>query len=200
MLYLAMRISMESGIRIGSLKKMRWSHISHNKTLSAEDQKVWCLIEVPAENTKTGRWYELSAPVVAHLDQMKKIAQPKSKSDLLFTNRKTGKPFSDRLWRDGLFEAMVEAGLARWSEGDSNNLRKIDIHSGKTLSWYSFRHTFITEGSGRGGARCVFCVRGKGHRPRPSESPRGVGRQPEGLAADGATEAAYVSRWPQVRS
>ena len=131
MLYLAMRISMESGIRIGSLRQMRWSHVSANPTLSPEDQKVWCLIEVPAENTKTGRWYELSAPVVAHLDQLKKIARPKSKSDLLFTNRKTGKPFSDRLWRDGLFEAMVEAGLAQWSEGDSNNLRKIDIHSGK---------------------------------------------------------------------
>lgn len=54
MLYLAMRISMESGIRIGSLRKMRWGHISENKTLSKEDQQIWCLVEVPAENTKTG--------------------------------------------------------------------------------------------------------------------------------------------------
>lgn len=158
MLYLAMRISMESGIRIGSLRQMRWSHVSANPTLSPEDQKVWCLIEVPAENTKTGRWYELSAPVVAHLDQLRKITQPKRNSDLLFTNRKTGKPFSDRLWRDGLFEAMVEAGLAQWSEGDSNNLRKIDIHSGKTLSWYSFRHTFITLSLERGVPLATLCA------------------------------------------
>ena len=158
MLYLAMRISMESGIRIGSLRQMRWSHVSANPTLSPEDQKVWCLIEVPAENTKTGRWYELSAPVVAHLDQLRKITQPKRNSDLLFTNRKTGKPFSERLWRDGLFEAMVEAGLAQWSEDDSNNLRKIDIYSGKTLSWYSFRHTFITLSLERGVPLATLCA------------------------------------------
>ena len=36
MLYLAMRISMGSGIRIGSLQKMRWSHISDNQTLSEQ--------------------------------------------------------------------------------------------------------------------------------------------------------------------
>ena len=40
MLYLAMRISMESGIRIGSLRKMRWQHISENKILSKEDQQI----------------------------------------------------------------------------------------------------------------------------------------------------------------
>ena len=63
MLYLAMRVSMESGIRIGSLRKMRWGHITENKTLSKEDQQIWCLVDVPAENTKTGRWYQLSAPI-----------------------------------------------------------------------------------------------------------------------------------------
>ena len=39
---------------------------------------------------------------------------------------------------------MVEAGIASWAEDDSNNQRKIDIHSGKNLTWYSFRHTHIT--------------------------------------------------------
>ena len=63
MLYLEMRISIESGIRIGSLRKMRWQHISENKILSKEDQQIWCLVEGPAENTKTGRWYQLSAPI-----------------------------------------------------------------------------------------------------------------------------------------
>ena len=38
MLYLAMRISMESGIRIGSLRQMRWDHITENKTLSKEER------------------------------------------------------------------------------------------------------------------------------------------------------------------
>ena len=39
---------------------------------------------------------------------------------------------------------MVEARIADWAEDDSNNQRKADIHSGKNLTWYSFRHTHIT--------------------------------------------------------
>ena len=140
MLYLAMMISMESGIRIGSLRKMCWSHISDNKTLSEQDQKVWCLIEVPPENTKTGRWYELSAPVVRHVERLRRITTPTKQSDLLFTNQNSRAPLSDRIWGDGLKE-LVESGLATWSDDDSNNCRKIDVATGKTLTWYSFRHT-----------------------------------------------------------
>ena len=51
---------------------------------------------------------------------------------------------SERLWKDSISEALVEARLADWSEDDSNNCRKIDIHSGKNITWYSFRHTHIT--------------------------------------------------------
>ena len=157
MLYLAMRISMESGIRIGSLRKMRWSHISANKTLSAEDQKVWCLIEVPPENTKTGRWYEVSAPVVRHLERLRRITRPQKESDLLFTNQKTEAPLSARIWGDGLKEMLVESGLATWSDDDSNNCRKIDVKSGKTLTWYSFRHTWITFALERGVPIATVC-------------------------------------------
>jgi DNA-directed RNA polymerase specialized sigma24 family protein len=105
-------IEKESGIRIGSLRKMRWSHISDNKTLAAEDQKVWCVVEVPPENTKTGRWYELSAPIVRHLERLRQITRPTKKSDLLFTNQGTGAPLSNRIWGDGLKEMLVESGLA----------------------------------------------------------------------------------------
>ena len=51
---------------------------------------------------------------------------------------------SERLWKDAISEALVEARLADWSEDDSNNCRKIDVHSGKNITWYSFRHTHIT--------------------------------------------------------
>ena len=51
---------------------------------------------------------------------------------------------SERLWKDAISEALVEARLANWSEDDSNNCRKIDVHSGKNITWYSFRHTHIT--------------------------------------------------------
>ena len=157
MLYLAMRISMESGIRIGSLRQIRWSHISENKTLSNEDRKIWCVVEVPAENTKTGRWYELSAPIMVHLERLKKITHPKHKSDHLFLNQSTGKPFSSRIWRDGLIEMLVEAGLATLAPDDSNNQRKSVVKSGKILTWYSFRHTWITFALERGVPIATVC-------------------------------------------
>ena len=60
-------------------------------------------------------------------------------------NQKLGQTFSDRIWKDSLCEMLVEAREdAEWAEGDTNNLRKINVHSGKKLSWYSFRHTYIT--------------------------------------------------------
>lgn len=156
MLYLAMRISMESGIRIGSLRQMRWSHISANTTLNDEDQKIWCLIEVPAENTKTGRHYELSAPCARHLERLKRLTKGKG-DELLFINLSNRKALSDRIWRDGLLEMLVEAGLATWAEDDNNNCRKADVKSGKTLSWYSFRHTYITLALERGVPIATVC-------------------------------------------
>ena len=157
MLYLAMRISMESGIRIGTLRQMRWSHISENKTLGPQERKTWCIVEIPSENTKTGRWHEVSATIAAFLERLKRISKPKGKSDLLFRNQSTQKPFSDRIWRDGLLEMLVETGLAEWSEDDSNNQRKAKVKSGKTLTWYSFRHTYITMALERGVPIATVC-------------------------------------------
>ncbi len=99
---------------------------------------------MPAENSKTGRRYTINAPIARHLDELRKITRFKGKTDQLFTNQKTGKVFSERIWKDSLCEMLVEAGLAKWAEEDSNNQRKIEISSGKNLTWYSFRHTYIT--------------------------------------------------------
>jgi hypothetical protein len=74
----------------------------------------------------------------------RKLTHPKSKQDLLFRNQSTGKALSDRIWRDSLQEMLVESGLTTLAEGDSNDLRKTEIASGKNLTWYSFRHTWIT--------------------------------------------------------
>jgi integrase len=123
---------------------VEWGHIRKNNTLSNTDQKTWILIDVPAENTKTGRRYTINAPVARHLEELRKLTNHKGREDLLFTNQKTGQAFSERIWKDSLCEMLVEAGLASWAEDDSNNARKIDIHSDKNLTWYSFRHTYIT--------------------------------------------------------
>ena len=157
MIYYAARISMDTGIRIGSLEKMKWCHLSDNKSWSKEDRKSWVIITVPAENTKTGRWHEVAAPVKAHFEKLRYITGGK-KDDFIFTNRSTGKPFSKRMWSTNLNEMLVESGLATWRPRDNPNAtRQIEVKSGKKFSWYSFRHTFITFALNRGVPITTVC-------------------------------------------
>ena len=52
---------------------------------------------------------------------------------------------------------LVEAGLATLAAGDSNNQRKAEIKSGKVLTWYSFRHTWINFALERGVPIATVC-------------------------------------------
>ena len=144
MLHLAMRISMDSGIRPGSLRRMKWKHIIENTTIPVTKRKSWVLIDVPAENTKTGRRDRCSAPIAKHLEKLGKISTYTKQNDFIFLNQSRGTQMSEHLWKDSISEALVEDRLADWSEDDSNNCRKIDVHSGKNITWYSFLHTHIT--------------------------------------------------------
>ena len=148
MFYWAMRIAMDSGMRIGSIKKLKWKHIDENAALPAEQKKTWCCIDVPAENTKTGIAYRCTAPIVKHLNNIRKFTKFKRPNDLVFTNQyfKEPKRWSTRLWEDYLKEVLVEARLANFTEDTrrGHGSLKIDIHSGKNLTFYSFRHTHIT--------------------------------------------------------
>jgi integrase len=63
LIYWAMRISMDTGIRIGSLQKLKWRDMSENTAIPKEERKIWVSIDVPAEATKTGRSYRISAPI-----------------------------------------------------------------------------------------------------------------------------------------
>jgi len=144
LLYYAMRIMMDTGIRPGSLWKIQWKHISENTSIPKAERKTWIIIEVPPENTKTGRYYRISAPIAAHLEKIREVTKHSKKDDYIFCNQRDGRMFSERIRRDGFCEALVEARLADWSEDDSNSCRKVDMKSGKNITWYSFRHTHIT--------------------------------------------------------
>lgn len=150
LIYWAMRISMDTGIRIGSLQKLKWRDMSENTAIPKEERKIWVSIDVPAEATKTGRSYRISAPIAMHLQKLHKISKFLKPDDFIFINQKLGEPFSERIWKDSLRQMLVEAGLAEWAEDDSNNQRKINIHTGKNITWYSFRHTYITMNLRRG--------------------------------------------------
>lgn len=144
MLYWMMRISMDTGTRIGSLRKMKWKHIEKSTNIPKKEQGIWVFINVPPENTKTGRSYRIAAPIAKHLENLRKSTSFTGPDDFLFCNQRTGQQFSQRILSDGLCEVLVEARLADWAEDDSNNHRKVNIHSGKNITWYSFRHSYIT--------------------------------------------------------
>ena len=150
MFYNAMRIAMETGMRIGSLKKIQWKHIdfTQTSTLPQSEQKMYLSVNVPAENTKTGSSYRISAPIAAYIDNLRRVIPKKLQrpNDFLFLNQTTGKKWSSRIWEDYLMEVLVEARLANWNpdmkRGSTN--KKIVIHSGKNITFYRFRHTYIT--------------------------------------------------------
>jgi integrase len=148
MFYLAMRIAMDSGMRVGSIKKLRWQDIDKNSALPVEMQKKWCSIDVPRENTKTGNAYRCAAPIVKHINNLKKVVRRDliKGNNLIFVNQMTGKPWSIRIWEDYLKEVLVEARIANWAEDSQRGKKglKIKIISGKNLTFYSFRHTHIT--------------------------------------------------------
>jgi len=144
LMYLAMMITMNTGIRIGSLRKLKWANIEKNPVLSSDQQKISCLIRVPGAITKTGISYTINAPIVDYLNQIREITNFKRPSDFIFMNQKLGQPFSDRIWKDSFHEMLVESGIAVWAKNDNNHCRKVTVLSGKKLTWYSLRHTYIT--------------------------------------------------------
>ena len=110
MLYLAMRISMDSGIRPCSLRKMKWRHITENTTIPVAELKTWVLIDVPSEK-KTGRSYRCSVPIAKHLERLRKISTYTKQNDFIFLNQSRGTQMSERLWKDCISEALVEGVL-----------------------------------------------------------------------------------------
>ena len=101
-------------------------------------------IDLPAEKTKTGRSYRVAAPIAKLLERIRLITKYKRMYDYIFSNQDTGKQISERIWQDSISDLLVEATLANWREDHDSQTKKVIVHSGKTLTWYSFRHTYIT--------------------------------------------------------
>ena len=78
------------------------------------------------------------------LERIRVITKYKKMDDYIFTNQDTGKQISERIWQDSIADLLVEARLADWREDANSQVKKVVIHSGKNITWYSFRHTYIT--------------------------------------------------------
>ena len=126
----AIELMLNSGIRVGAVKKIRWRDVRVNPKDNREQQKRYRIITVPPENNKTGKEYECNCEVALILEYLKKISKYTSQSDLLFCNQNDGKAFSSRIWADCWKEIIKRSQL----EDDT----------GRRFSYYSLRHTYAT--------------------------------------------------------
>ena len=133
---------METGIRIGTLHQLRWSNIHEIPKRSNRDPKVYKEIRVLSEQGKTARYYEIPAPITGYINRLRIISNFTRSDDYLFSNQKDGSKWSERIWHEGLVDMMMEANLADRNKEAVN--KAMIVKSGKDISWYSFRHSFIT--------------------------------------------------------
>lgn len=146
MLWRAILVMINSGIRIGELKKLRWRDIERNPNLTGDDALIHHIISIRAETTKTAKPRRVNAPTMAWFDEIRKLTgitkQGKHfpfipaahKDDFVFC--KAGKPDQpmgqgtwDRLWVE-IKQRCREAGGTYIDE--------------KNITWYSFRHSYIS--------------------------------------------------------
>lgn len=150
--YCAILIMINSGIRIGELRKLRWSDIQSNPNLTGDDAMIHHTIQIRASTTKTATPRKVNAPTQAWFDEVRRLCGiPKQgrtfpyipaahKNDYVFCKQdKPDQPFGqgtwDRCWKE-IKEKVAAAGGAFIDE--------------KNISWYSFRHSYISFSVQRG--------------------------------------------------
>ncbi|MBD1193116.1 site-specific integrase [Vulcanococcus sp. Clear-D1] len=126
----AIELMLNSGIRVGAAKKIRWRDIRINSRDSREQQRLYRIITVPPENNKTGKEYECNCEVALVLNRLRTVSSFTKSSDLLFCNQKDGKSFSSRIWADAWNQIIAKS--------------KLENDTGRKFSYYSLRHTYAT--------------------------------------------------------
>ena len=122
----------------------KWSNIDKLPRRSNRDEKVYRLLKVRAEEGKTARYYEIPCPIASFCSEIKRVSKFTKKDDYIFANQNTGEMFSWRVWSENLIDMMIEADIATLNPKSTSNCRSMIVNTGKDLSWYSFRHSFIT--------------------------------------------------------
>jgi integrase len=130
MIACAIELMLNSGIRVGAVKKIKWRDIRINQKDSSKQQKLYRIITVPHENNKTGKEYECNCEVAIIVERLRKLSSFTSQSDLLFCNQNEGNAFSSRIWADCWNEIIKRT--------------KLEEDTGRRFSYYSLRHTYAT--------------------------------------------------------
>jgi len=137
-----MGIAYSTGMRPKELLGLTWNDVRENITDTKENQTIFRLLEVRANNSKTGKKRVVNAPVARRLQRLEKvyktIGMSKAPQDFIFRNptwERQGKniPYGQPAFTKRLASALIEAGI-------KENLER----TGRNITLYSSRHFYTT--------------------------------------------------------
>ena len=151
-LYYAMVVMINSGLRKGELKQLKWSDLERNPVLKGEDADRHHIICIRGATTKTGKSRRVNSPTQEYFNKLREISHiPKTgrhfpyipashKEDFVLCKEGKGdQPLGvgtwNRCWQE-IKERVTNAG-GDWMET-------------KNITWYSFRHSAISFAVQRG--------------------------------------------------
>jgi len=135
-------ISYNTGMRPNEILQMKWGDISINITDTEENKKVFRILKVRSENSKTGKSRSVNGPVGRRLERLKvtyeNLGFECNPDQYVFKNthpRKKGEnvPYYKTSFTDKLDKVLTECGLQKSLETD---VRRITL--------YSSRHFYTT--------------------------------------------------------
>ena len=135
-------ISYNTGMRPSEILKLKWSDVSINITDTKENQKIYRILKVRSENSKTGRMRSVNGPIGRRLERLKKTYEKLgftcSPDQYIFKNthpKKKGEnvPYHNVVFTKRLSQVLEETGLKK----------ELD-ETGRHISLYSSRHFYTT--------------------------------------------------------
>jgi len=135
-------ISYNTGMRPNELLQLKWSDVSINITDSEEDKRVFRILKVRTENSKTGKMRSVNGPVGRRLERLKETYESLGfecgPDQYIFKNthpRKKGEnvPYYKTSFTDKLDKVLIESGIQK----------SLDL-DGRRITLYSSRHFYTT--------------------------------------------------------
>jgi len=135
-------ISYNTGMRPNEILQMKWGDISVNITDTEENKKVFRILKVRSENSKTGKSRSVNGPVGRRLERLKvtyeNLGFECNPDQYVFKNthpRKKGEnvPYYKTSFTDKLDKVLTECGLQKSLETDN-----------RRITLYSSRHFYTT--------------------------------------------------------
>lgn len=137
-----MGIAYSTGMRPKEILGLKWKDVRVNITDSKENQKVYRIVEVRADNSKTGKKRSVNAPIARRLQRLEKayrdIGMTKEPEDFIFRNPTWERQNKNIPYKQPAFTKRLDAVL-----NESNIQNELD-KTGRRITLYSSRHFYTT--------------------------------------------------------